>query len=157
MQRSKEDGDRAGGPVPAPGKVTIFQASALDQILSQVGASAAVLSDLASTPVGARPRSSNVHGKSRVDVVLAAPTKQWAELVAAKLRIALGQGVDLMPLSAELPESNFRSSFTLRYSATVPGTPTEAKERVGRALHSIPEVDVDYSEPIDLFVAKARA
>jgi hypothetical protein len=156
MGRSQKE---PGGPGPAKvgsSDVTLVQASALDQVLSQVGASAAVLSDLASTPIGAGPRPSHIAGKSRVDILLAAPTKEWADTVSTKLKSALGEGVDLVSIGPAPPEGVYHG-FALRYSAAVPGTGTEAEQRVARALESIPEVDVEYSAPIDLFVAKARA
>lgn len=156
MGRSQEE---RGGPESAKigsNDGTRVQASALDQVLSQVSASAAVLSDLASTPIGARPRPSHLAGKSRVDILLAAPTKEWADTVVTKLTSALGDGVDLVSIGPAPPEGVYHG-FALRYSAAVPGTSTEAEQRVARALESIPEVDVEYSVPIDLFVVKARA
>ena len=116
-----------------------------------------MLSDLASTPIGAGPRPSHIAGKSRVDILLAAPTKEWAAAVEAQLTSALGDEVDLVPMGPAAPDGAVPSGFTLRYTAAVPGPAAEAEQRVASALRSIPDVDVEYSAPIDLFVAKAKA
>jgi hypothetical protein len=133
-----------------------LRTSLLDAYRSQVGASAAVLSGLASTPIGAKPKAVDASGRARVDVVLAAPTKAWADAVVARLRDVLGTGVELVPMSPNIPESETPHGWNLRYCANVPGNGKDAHERVSRALASIPDVDVDYSTPIDLFVVKAR-
>ena len=86
---SWDDPKRNGaGPSPPRSVRTMERVSRLQrsaEFLSQVSASAAVLSDLASTPIGARPRPSHLAGKSRVDILLAAPTKEWADTVVTKL------------------------------------------------------------------------
>ncbi len=133
-----------------------LRTSLLESYRSQVGASAAVLSDLASTPVGARHHSVDVSDGARVDVVLAAPTEAWADAVVARLRDALGAGVSLVPMSPNISGSETPYGRNLRYTATMPGNAKEAHERVRLALASIPDVAVDYSTPIDLFVVKAR-
>src|SRR5690348_2401485 len=90
-----------------------LRTSLLDAYLSQVGASAAVLGRLASTPVGSK-RQAAAPGRARVDVVLAAPTQAWADAVIARLRDAIGAGVEVLQMSPTVPDGEATYGWNMR-------------------------------------------
>jgi hypothetical protein len=126
-----------------------------DVLRSQASASAAVLNELASTPITASPVQ-----RSYVDVLIAAPSRDWAEGIAAHLRSALGAGAEvLLGLPGEpLPDSVPPTGFTVRCEVRLASvSASEARDRVRRALSNIDDAEVDYSQPLDLFVVTPLA
>jgi hypothetical protein len=89
------------------------------------------------------------------DVVLSAPTKEWADDVAAQLRSALPSGVQvrLGASGEDLRDGQTLTGFTVRCEVSLPGVRgAKATEQVRTALANIEGVEIDYSEPLDLVV-----
>jgi hypothetical protein len=115
----------------------------------QSKATSAVLSGLAATPPDAPPRA-------YVDLVLVSPRQQWAEDVAQRLRDALPKAdIKLGEPGERLPGAPDPVLYTVSCAVAIPeisaGT---ARKRVLSALGDMPDIETDYSEPIDLIVVK---
>jgi hypothetical protein len=122
---------------------------ALPILRAQSSATSVVLQELARTPISAvrRPRTAGV------DVVLAAPSREWAEDLVSRLedalpqaRLRFGQPGERLP-DASPPECILRCEVLLPKVLH-----TEARDVVLRAFRSMDGLKVDYSEPIDLIV-----
>ena len=109
-----------------------------------------MLGELARTPP-TTPRPERAYA----DVVLAAPTKEWAEDVAARLRNALPSGaqIDLGVPGEGLRDGRPLTSFTVRCQVSLPGVRgAKATEQARAALANVEGLKIDYSEPLDLVV-----
>jgi hypothetical protein len=117
---------------------------------AQSAATSVMLEELARTPPTApRPK------REYADVVLAAPTEEWAEDVAARLRNALPGGVqvDLGAPGNGLRDGQSLTGFTVRCQVSLPGVRgTQATQQVRAALANMEGLEIDYSEPLDLVV-----
>jgi hypothetical protein len=114
------------------------------------GATSAALTQLAETPPGTPlPR------RTYVDIVLDAPDRGWAEKIAARLRSELPDAqVNLGPSSAGLQAAPPPSGYVVRCEVSWPGQARDAKGAVRKVLAGMSDVEVDYSEPIDLVVVR---
>lgn len=113
-------------------------------------ATSVILQELARTPVSAPfpPRA------AAVSVVVAAPSREWAENVVRELREALPPDavVRLGCPGARLPDAP-PPVFTVRGEVLLSKvSPTAARRTVLGALSSLDGLDVAYSQPIDLIV-----
>jgi hypothetical protein len=121
----------------------------LPALRAQASATSVVLQRLAQTPVSitSAPRA------AAVDVVLAAPSKAWAEDLARRLGDVLPQAdVRLGRPGERLPDAP-PPGFTVRCEVLLPKvTHGDAREAVLRAFRSMDGLEIDYSEPIDLIV-----
>jgi hypothetical protein len=134
-----------------------LRTSLLEAYRSQVGASAAVLDRLAEQPVSRRRSEVAASGGASVDILLAAPSQAWADAVVERLPEVLGTDVQLTSLGPTVPRSDLTQALNLRLCATFPWRDSDrARKRIREAFQAMPEVDFDYSEPIDLFVVTAR-
>lgn len=128
----------------------VWRAS-LPTLRAQSLATSVILQRLAETPVLAVPAPQS----AAVDVVLAAPSKEWAQDVERRLRDALPKAdVRLGQPSERLPDAPPPSGFTVRCEVVVlPKTAHgEVRDAVLRAFRSMGGLEIDYSEPIDLIV-----
>jgi hypothetical protein len=110
------------------------------------------LSELARTsPTDSRPT------RDYVDIVIAAPSRDWAEDVAGRLRQALPLArVELGVPGAPLPEAP-PPGYTVRCHVSLPGVSNgKAVAEVRAALEQMHDLEVDYSEPVDLIVVTPR-
>jgi|HubBroStandDraft_2_1064218.scaffolds.fasta_scaffold87190_3 hypothetical protein len=122
----------------------------LPTLRAQSSATLAVLGELARTPP-----TTPLPEREYADVVLAAPTKEWAEDVAARLRNALHSGVqvDLGAPGDGLRDGQPLTGFTVRCQVSLPGVRgAKATEQVRAALANMEGLEIDYSEPLDLVV-----
>lgn len=121
----------------------------LETLRAQASATTAVLSELAQTAV--RPQ------RPEVEILLAGPDQNWAEEVMHRLRMALPAAtVNRHEARTPLREAP-SSGCTVRCSVALSGIPhAEAVQKVRAELASIPDLEVDYSEPIDLIVVTPR-
>ncbi len=113
-------------------------------------AAISVVLELARTPPTA-PRPE----RDYADVVLAAPTKEWAEDVADRLRKVLPSGVqiDLGAPGEGLRDGEPLTGFTVRCQVSLPGVHgAKATAQVRAALANMEGLEIDYSEPLDLVV-----
>ncbi len=120
----------------------------LPTLRARSAATSAVLSELARTsPTDSRPT------RDYVDMVLAAPSRDWAQDVAGRLRQALPLAqVELGVPGARLPDAP-PPGCTVRCHVSLPGVSNgKAVAEVRAALAKIPDLEVDYSQPIDLIV-----
>ncbi len=122
----------------------------LPTLRAQTAATSFKLGELARTqPATSRPE----HGYA--DVVLAAPTKEWANDVADRIRDALPAGVqvDLGAPGEPLHDGQPLTAFTVRCQVSLPGVPGAAVTRqVRAALANMEGLEIDYSELLDLVV-----
>jgi hypothetical protein len=122
----------------------------LPTLRAQASATSAVLGELARTsPATALP------DREYADVVLSAPTREWAEDVADRLRNALPSGaqVRLGARGEGLRDGQTLTGFTVRCEVSLPGVRgAKATEQVRAALANIEDLEIDYSEPLDLVV-----
>jgi hypothetical protein len=89
------------------------------------------------------------------DLVFAAPTKEWAEDVADRLRRTLPSTVqvDLGAAGDGLRDGQPLTGFTVRCQVSLPGMRgAKATEQVRAALANMEGLEIDYSEPLDLVV-----
>jgi hypothetical protein len=110
----------------------------------------AVLGELARTP-----SSTPLPLREYADVVLAAPTREWAEDVADRLRNALPSGVrvDFGAPGEGLRDGPPLTGFTVRCQVSLPGVRgAKVTEQVRAALADMEGLEIDYSEPLDLVV-----
>jgi hypothetical protein len=124
----------------------------LPTLRAQASATSAVLSELAQTP----PTESPLQRKY-VDIVLAAPSRDWAEDIAGRLRqaVPLAQ-VELGVPGERLPDAP-PPGYTVRCQVSLPGVSNgKAVAEVRAALAKMDDLEVDYSEPIDLIVVTPR-
>jgi hypothetical protein len=122
----------------------------LPTLRAQSAATSAMLGELARTPP-TTPRPERAYA----DVVLAAPTREWAEDVADRLRKALPSGVqvDLGTPGEGLRDGQPLTGFTVRCQVSLPGARgAKATEQVRAALANMEDLEIDYSEPLDLVV-----
>jgi hypothetical protein len=122
----------------------------LPTLRAQSAATSAILRELARTPP-TTPRPEREYA----DVVLAAPTKEWAEDVAGRLRHALPSEaqVRLGAPGESLRDGQTLTGFTVRCQVSLPGVRgAKATEQVRAALANIEGLEIDYSEPLDLVV-----
>lgn len=122
----------------------------LPTLRAQSAATSFLLRELARTPpASAAPE------RGYADVVLAAPTKEWMEDVADRLRRALPAGAQVQPGTPGEPlqEGQPLTSFTVSCQVSLPGAPGAAVTRqVRAALAKLEGLEVDYSESLDLVV-----
>jgi hypothetical protein len=121
----------------------------LPTLRAQSSATSFMLRELARTPPGGV-----AHKSAYADVVLAAPTKQWADQVANRLRRALPSGaqVDLM-CGEPQPQAQPLTSLIVRYRVSLPGVPgMVTTEQVRAALARMEELETRYSETLGLVV-----
>jgi hypothetical protein len=122
----------------------------LPTLRAQSAATSAILGELARTPP-TTPRPDREYA----DVVLSAPTREWAEDVADRLRNALPAGVQIhLGAPGEgLGDSQPLTGFTVRCEVSLPGVRgAKATEQVRAALANMEGLEIDYSEPLDLVV-----
>lgn len=122
----------------------------LPTLRAQASATSFTLEELARTPP-----TTSVPERGYADVVLAAPTKEWAEEVAGRLRDALPSGVqvDLGAPGEPLRDGQPLTGFTVRCQVSLPGVPgAVVTGRVRAALAKMEDLEIDYSEPLDLVV-----
>jgi hypothetical protein len=122
----------------------------LPTLRAQTAATSAVLEELARTPP-----TTPLREREYADLVLAAPTKEWAEDVADRLRKALpfGVQVDLGPPAEGLRDGQPLTSFTVRCQVSLPGMRgAKATEQVRAALANVEGLEIDYSQPLNLVV-----
>lgn len=112
-------------------------------------ATSVVLQELARTPISAVPPPRT----AGVDVVVSAPSKEWAQDLARRLddalpqaRVRFGQPGERLP---DVPPPG----VMVRCEVLLPKvTHSVARDTVLRAFHSMDGLETDYSEPIDLIV-----
>jgi hypothetical protein len=124
--------------------------SKLPTLRAQSAAISVMLGELARTPL-ATPRPEREYA----DVVLAAPTKEWAEDVAARLRKTLPSGVqvDLGAPGEGLRDGQPLTGFTVRCQVSLQGVHgAKATRQVRAALANMEDLEIDYSESLDLVV-----
>jgi hypothetical protein len=122
----------------------------LPTLRAQASATSAVLGELARTPP-----TTPLPDREYADVVLAAPTKEWAEDIADRLRNALPSGVkvNLGAPGDGLRDGQTLTGFTVRCEVSLPGVRgAKATEQVRAALANMEGLEIDYSEPLDLVV-----
>lgn len=122
----------------------------LPMLRAKTAATGAVLDRLAQTWPTDRPRH-----RGFADVVFAASTEAWLEDVVARLRGELpsGAGIDLGERAGIPRDEEPPTGFTVSCRVSLPGmSGAKATGRVRAALAGIEDVDVDYSEPLDLIV-----
>jgi hypothetical protein len=121
----------------------------LPTLRAQAAATSIVLQRLAQTPVSTVPQPRS----APVEVVLAAPSKDWAEGIERRLREALPQADMRLGRPGErLPEAP-PPGFTVRCEVRLPKiTHANARDAVLHAFRSMDGLEVDYSESIDLIV-----
>jgi hypothetical protein len=122
----------------------------LPTLRAQTAATLIVLEELARTPPTI-PLSEREYAA----VVLAAPTRDWTEDVADRLRKALPSGaqVDLGAPGEGLRDGQPLTGFTVRCQISLPGVRgAKATEQVRAALANMEGLEIDYSEPLDLVV-----
>jgi hypothetical protein len=122
----------------------------LPTLRAQSSATLVVLEELARTPPTA-PRPEREYAA----VVLAAPTKDWAEDVADRLRNALPSGtqVDLGAPGEGLRDGQPLTGFTVRCQVSLPGVRgAKATEQLRAALANMGGLEIAYSERLNLFV-----
>jgi len=124
----------------------------LATLRAQASATSAVLSELAQTPLTDSPPQ-----RKYVDIVLAAPSRDWAEDVASRLLQALPLArVELGTPGERLPDAP-RPGYTVRCQLSLPGVSNgKAVAEVCAALEKMDDLEVDYSKPIDLIVVTPR-
>jgi hypothetical protein len=123
--------------------------SKLPTLRAQSAATSALLEELARTPITPVPE------RGFAALVLAAPTKEWAEDVAARLGNALPSGarVDLGAPGEGLRDGQPLTGFTVRCRVSLPGVGgAKATEQVRAALANMDGLEIDYSELLDLVV-----
>jgi hypothetical protein len=111
-----------------------------------------VLSELARTsPTDSRST------RDYVDIVIAAPSRDWAQDVTDRLRQALPLArVELGVPGAPLPEAP-PPGYTVRCHVSLPGVSNgKAVAEARSALAKMTDLEVDYSESIDLIVVTPR-
>ncbi len=122
----------------------------LPTLRAQASATLVMLGELARTlPSTPRPV------REYADVVLAAPSKEWAEALADRLRSALPSGVqvDLSAPGEGLRDGQPLTGFTVRCQVALPGVRgAKATEQVRSALAKMGGLEIDYSESLDLVV-----
>ena len=119
----------------------------LPTLRAQSAAISAVLEELARTPVTPVPE------REFAALVLAAPTRDWAEEVAVRLRNALpcGAEVALCAPGEGLQDGQPPTGFTVRCQVFLPGVRgAKATGQVRAALANMEDVEVDYSELLEL-------
>jgi len=117
---------------------------------AQSAAASFQLRELARMPLAASPPK-----RGYADVVLAAPSKEWAKGVADRLRDALPAGaqVDLEADGESVSDGQSLTGFTVRCQVSLAGVPAAtATRQVRAALASMEGLEVDYSKPLDLVV-----
>ena len=122
----------------------------LPTLRAQASATSFKLGELARTPP-----AFSVPERGYADVVLAAPTKEWAEDVADRLRDALPVGVrvDLGAPGEPLRDDQPLTGFTVRCQVSLPGVPgATVTKQVRAALANMEGLEIDYSELLDLVV-----
>lgn len=122
----------------------------LPTLRARASATSVILQELAQTPASARPRRT-----AGVRLVLAAPSKEWAENVECRLREALPQDatVRCAQPGERLPHAPPPPGCTVRREVVLPKSSAAiARRDVLAALSSITGLEIDYSEPIDLIV-----
>jgi len=124
-------------------------ASELPLLRAAAQATSDRLAELAATPPG-----SPLPRRTYVDVVLAAPSREWAENVRGRLSSKLPDAqVNLGPSGTSLRDAPPPSHFVVRCEISWRGQPHPgARDAVRSALASMDDVEVDYNEPIDLVV-----
>jgi hypothetical protein len=92
-----------------------------------------------------------------VDIVIAAPSRDWAQDVTDRLRQALPLArVELGVPGAPLPEAP-PPGYTVRCHVSLPGVSNgKAVAEARSALAKMTDLEVDYSESIDLIVVTPR-
>jgi hypothetical protein len=121
----------------------------LPALRAKTAAAGAILDRLARTwPTDPAPR------RGYADVVLAAPSKDWAEKLAAQLRVLLPAArVELGAGPEQRSNAPLLFGFTVSCQVSLPGVPgTKTNRQVRAALATIKGLEVDYSEPLDLIV-----
>jgi hypothetical protein len=123
-------------------------------VLRAAGAAASArIARLARTPAGAAPPQ-----RTYVDVVVAAPNREWAEDVAERLRRELPDArIDLRPPGARLADAPTSRGYVVGCEISwrgraVPG----AKDAVKMALAGMSDVEVDDNQRIDVVVVTPR-
>jgi hypothetical protein len=124
----------------------------LPTLRAQASATSAVLSELAQAPPTHSPPQ-----REYVDIVLAAPSRNWAEDIAGRLRQALPLAqVELGVPGERLPDAS-PPGYTVRCQVSLPGFSNgKAVAEVRAALAQMHDLEVDYSEPVDLIVVTPR-
>lgn len=121
--------------------------SKLPTLRAQSAATLAVLEELARTPMTPVPE------REFAALVLAAPTKDWADDIAVRLRKALPPGAEVA-LGAPgegLRDGQPLTGFTVRCQVSLPGLRgAKATGRVRAALANMEDVEVDYSQLLEL-------
>jgi hypothetical protein len=123
----------------------------LPTLRARSAATSTMLSELARSPADSRPT------RDYVDIVLAAPSRDWAQDVTDRLRQALPLArVELGVSGAPLPDAP-PPGYTVRCHVSLPGVSNgKAVAEVRTALAKRADLEVDYSEPIDLVVVTPR-
>lgn len=121
----------------------------LDAMRVQSKAASVVLSGLAENPPDAPPRT-------YVDVVLVSRGRQEADDIEQRLRKALPTADIKLGVPGErLPSAPEPVLYTVSCAIAIPEVSAAmARRMVLSALADIPDVETDYSEPIDLIVVK---
>mgnify|MGYP001182390682 CR=1 FL=1 len=126
----------------------------LPAVRAKGAASGVVLERLASTwPTDPPPRH------SYADLVLATPDKQWAEDVASRLRNALSPDarIDLGTFVPSAGDGEWMPTFTVRCPVSLPGVSgAKTTKRVCAALAAMDDLEVDYTESLNLVVVSPR-
>jgi len=126
----------------------------LPAVRAKSAATGVVLERLASTwPTDLPPRH------PYADLVLASPGKQWAEDVASRLRNALPPGtrIDLGTFIPDTEDDEWMTAFTVRCPVSLPGVSgAKTTKRVCAALAAMDDLEVDYTESLNLVVVSPR-
>jgi len=117
-------------------------------------AASARIARLARTPAGAAPPQ-----RTYVDVVLAAPSREWAEDVAERLRSELSDAqIHLRPPGTRLADAPTSRGYVVGCEISWRGqTVPRAKNAVMMALAGMSDIEVDDNQRIDLVVVTPRA
>jgi hypothetical protein len=122
----------------------------LPTLRAQTSATLFLLEELARTPP-----TSPIPDRAHADVVLSAPTREWAEDVASRLRHALPSEarIDLGAPGDTRRDGQPLTVFTVRCQVSLPGMRgAQATKQVRAALANMEDLETDYSKPLDLIV-----
>ncbi len=122
----------------------------LPTLRAQAAATSVVLRELARTPPATPPPN-----REYADVVLSAPTREWADDVANRLRNALPVGAQIRfgAPGEGLRDGRPLTGFMVRCEVSLPGVRgAKATEQVRAALANMEGLETNYSEPLDLVV-----
>lgn len=100
------------------------------------------------------PPTASLPERGYADVVFAAPTKEWAEDVAGRIRAVLPVGVQVdLGAPGAARDGQWLTGFIVRCQVSLPGVPGATVTGLVRtALADMEGLEIDYSEPLDLVV-----